>query len=167
MGWLACAAYSPGYAREHCLSSSAVPILEMRGARGFPCSQPEIARRRTHVRDSNSYRRRGHDDRQRRSPMKLPVQITARHMSLSEAAEAAIREKAEKLDTFYDRNMSCRVLVEAHHRSQQNGQKQICDDTLLLLRGAVPLRGSSPRRAACAHVSGAGAARQGHPHLSR
>src|SRR3569832_1430985 len=36
MGWLECAAYSPGYAREHCLSSSAVPILEMRGARGFP-----------------------------------------------------------------------------------------------------------------------------------
>src|SRR3569623_298385 len=121
MGWLACAAYSPGYAREHCLSSSAVPILEMRGARGFPCTQPEIARRRTHVRDSNTYRRRGHDDRQRRSPMKLPVQITARHMSLSEAAEAAIREKAAKLDTFYDRIMSCRVLVEAPHRSQQNG----------------------------------------------
>lgn len=53
--------------------------------------------------------------------MKLPVQITTRHMSLSEAAEAAIREKAAKLDTFYDRIMSCRVLVEAPHRSQQNG----------------------------------------------
>lgn len=53
--------------------------------------------------------------------MKLPVQITARHMSLSEAAEAAIREKAAKLDTFYDRIMSCRVAVEAPHRSQHNG----------------------------------------------
>lgn len=53
--------------------------------------------------------------------MKLPVQITARHMSLSEVAEAAIREKAAKLDTFYDRIMSCRVLVEAPHRSQHNG----------------------------------------------
>src|SRR3569623_1910837 len=53
--------------------------------------------------------------------MKLPVQITVRHMSLSEAAAAAIRDKAAKLDTFCDRIMSCRVLVEAPHRSQQNG----------------------------------------------
>ncbi len=53
--------------------------------------------------------------------MMLPVQITARHMSLSEAAETAIRDKAAKLDTFYDRIMSCRVLVEAPHRSQQHG----------------------------------------------
>lgn len=53
--------------------------------------------------------------------MMLPVQVTARHMSLSDAAEAAIREKAAKLDTFYDRIMSCRVLVEAPHRSQHHG----------------------------------------------
>src|SRR3569833_916112 len=53
--------------------------------------------------------------------MKLPVQITVRHMSLSEAAAAAIRDKAAKLDTFCVCFMSCRVLVEAPHRSQQNG----------------------------------------------
>src|SRR3569833_4338493 len=53
--------------------------------------------------------------------MKLPVQITVRHMSLSEAAAAAIRDKAAKLDTFCDRIMSCRVPAEAPHRSQQNG----------------------------------------------
>src|SRR3569623_1666265 len=53
--------------------------------------------------------------------MKIPVQITVRHMSLSEAAAAAIRDKAAKLDTFCDRIMSSRVLVEAPHRSQQHG----------------------------------------------
>jgi ribosomal subunit interface protein len=53
--------------------------------------------------------------------MKLPLQITARNVSLSEAAEAAIREKAAKLDTFYDRIMSCRVVVEAPHRHQHQG----------------------------------------------
>ena len=53
--------------------------------------------------------------------MKLPLQITTRNMSLSEAAEQTIREKAEKLNTFCDRITSCRVLVEAPHRHKQQG----------------------------------------------
>ena len=50
--------------------------------------------------------------------MKLPLQITSRNVSLSETAEQAIREKAAKLDHFYDHIMGCRVLVEAPHRSR-------------------------------------------------
>jgi len=53
--------------------------------------------------------------------MKLPLQITARNVSLSEAAEVTIRDKAAKLDTFYDRIMSCRVVVDAPHRHQHQG----------------------------------------------
>ncbi len=53
--------------------------------------------------------------------MKLPLQITTRNVSLSEAAEEAIREKASKLETFYDHIMSCRVLVEVPHRHKQHG----------------------------------------------
>ncbi len=53
--------------------------------------------------------------------MKLPLQITTRNMSLSEAAETTIREKADKLNTFCDRITSCRVLVEAPHRHKQQG----------------------------------------------
>lgn len=53
--------------------------------------------------------------------MKLPLQITARNVSLSETAEATIRDKAAKLDTFYDRIMSCRVVVDAPHRHQHQG----------------------------------------------
>jgi cold shock CspA family protein len=40
----------------------------------------------------------------------------------SEAIEAAIREKAAKLDSFYDRIMGCRVLIEAPHRHHRKGK---------------------------------------------
>lgn len=51
--------------------------------------------------------------------MELPLQITAHDFSLSAATEADIRERAEKLDSYYDRIMRCRVVIEApvgHHR---------------------------------------------------
>ena len=51
--------------------------------------------------------------------MQLPLQITAHDFPLSEAIEAEIRERAAKLDTYYDGIMRCRVVVEApvgHHR---------------------------------------------------
>jgi ribosomal subunit interface protein len=51
--------------------------------------------------------------------MELPVQVTLRDISPSEAVEGYIRERAAKLDEFYDRIMRCRVAVEApvrHHR---------------------------------------------------
>jgi len=52
--------------------------------------------------------------------MQIPLQITFRHMDRSDALEAAIREKAQKLDEFYPRIMSCRVVVEevAGHKRQ-------------------------------------------------
>lgn len=51
--------------------------------------------------------------------MSLPLQITVRDISLSEAAEADIRAKAANLHTYYDGIMRCRVVVGAsvrHHR---------------------------------------------------
>jgi len=51
--------------------------------------------------------------------MELPLQVTLRDVSPSEAVEGYIRERAAKLDAFYDRIMGCRVVVEApvrHHR---------------------------------------------------
>jgi ribosomal subunit interface protein len=53
--------------------------------------------------------------------MNLPLQITVRNVSLSAAAESEIREKASKLDSFYDRIMSCRVTVDAPHRHSHKG----------------------------------------------
>jgi cold shock CspA family protein len=51
--------------------------------------------------------------------MQLPLQITAHDFPLPETIEAEIREKAAKLDTYYDGIIRCRVVVEApvgHHR---------------------------------------------------
>ena len=53
--------------------------------------------------------------------MILPLQITSRNIELTEAIEANIREHAEKLDKYYSRITSCRVMVEAlPHRSLYN-----------------------------------------------
>ncbi len=53
--------------------------------------------------------------------MVLPVQITFRNMEASPAVEARIREEAAKLETFYDRIISCRVMMEIPHHHHQNG----------------------------------------------
>lgn len=51
--------------------------------------------------------------------MEIPLQITAHDFRLTPATESDIRDKAAKLDTYYDRIIRCRVVVEApvgHHR---------------------------------------------------
>ncbi|MGI2325744.1 MULTISPECIES: HPF/RaiA family ribosome-associated protein [Methylococcus] len=53
--------------------------------------------------------------------MRLSPQITFRNMSPSEAMERNILERIEKLDSFYDGIMSCRVMVEASHKHHHQG----------------------------------------------
>ncbi len=55
--------------------------------------------------------------------MKLPLQITFRNMEKSTAMEADVRVKAEKLDEFCAEIMSCRVMVESHHRHHHEGNQ--------------------------------------------
>lgn len=54
--------------------------------------------------------------------MKTPLQIKFRNMPRSQAIEENIREKASKLESFYDRIMSCRVIVGAPHRHHRKGK---------------------------------------------
>ncbi len=54
--------------------------------------------------------------------MRLPLQVTFRNIPSSEAIEANITEKASKLDKFYDRIMSCKVVVESTQRRQHQGK---------------------------------------------
>ncbi len=54
--------------------------------------------------------------------MEIPLQVTFRNMPPSKAIEANVRERAAKLDSFYDRIMSCRVTVEAPHRHHHKGK---------------------------------------------
>jgi cold shock CspA family protein/ribosome-associated translation inhibitor RaiA len=53
--------------------------------------------------------------------MKQPLEITFRDMPHSDAVEAKIREKAAKLDEFYDHIMACHVVIEAPHGHHHQG----------------------------------------------
>ena len=53
--------------------------------------------------------------------MELPVQITYRELDPSEALSRLIRSEAAKLDRFFDRIVSCRVLVEREQRHLRGG----------------------------------------------
>lgn len=55
--------------------------------------------------------------------MKLPLQITYRDIDSSPAISDHIRRHGEKLDTFCDRIMSCRVAIEASNRHTTRFQK--------------------------------------------
>jgi ribosomal subunit interface protein len=55
--------------------------------------------------------------------MQIPLQITFRGIPHSDAVEAKIREKADKLDKFYPHIMSCRVAVEAEHQHHHQGNQ--------------------------------------------
>jgi ribosome-associated translation inhibitor RaiA len=53
--------------------------------------------------------------------MELPLQITFHELPSSPALEAEIRRAAAELETFFDRIISCHVVVEAPHRRHQKG----------------------------------------------
>ncbi len=55
--------------------------------------------------------------------MQIPLQITIRDVEQSEALEKHIREKAKKLDEFFNHIMSCRVVVEVPHKHHQQGKQ--------------------------------------------
>lgn len=53
--------------------------------------------------------------------MQLPLQVTFRHMESSPALEARIHERAEELERFFDRILSCHVVVECRHPRRHQG----------------------------------------------
>jgi len=54
--------------------------------------------------------------------MQIPLQITFKNMEPSPAIEANVRERAARLERFFDRIMSCRVAIEAPHRQHRKGR---------------------------------------------
>jgi ribosomal subunit interface protein len=54
--------------------------------------------------------------------MKLSLQITSRNFELTDAIRTEITEKVEKLDSFCDQLMRCRVVVESPHRHSHDGR---------------------------------------------
>lgn len=53
--------------------------------------------------------------------MSVPLQITWRNVQKSEALEAAIRAKVDKLGEFYDGILGCHVAVEKSHARHKKG----------------------------------------------
>jgi cold shock CspA family protein/ribosome-associated translation inhibitor RaiA len=53
--------------------------------------------------------------------MQSPLQITFRNMTPSATIEEWIRDEADKLDSFYNRVMGCRVAIEVPHRHHRKG----------------------------------------------
>src|SRR5260370_38450668 len=53
--------------------------------------------------------------------MQLPLQISFRHMDSSDSVAARLRERSEELERFFDRIVSCRVVVECQHPRRQQG----------------------------------------------
>jgi len=49
------------------------------------------------------------------------LQISTRKASLSEVAIDTIKQKANKLEQFYDRIIACKVMVETPHRHKNHG----------------------------------------------
>ena len=54
--------------------------------------------------------------------MKFLLQITTRDVPHSEALESHVRQKAEKLETFYPHIMGCRVVIEIPHKHKHQGR---------------------------------------------
>jgi ribosomal subunit interface protein len=55
--------------------------------------------------------------------MQIPLQITLRNIAHSDAVEAAIRKRADKLDRYHKHIVSCRVVVEIPSRHKQQGKE--------------------------------------------
>ena len=53
--------------------------------------------------------------------MQVPLQITFQDIEHSDFIESRIREKVAKLERFFDRIISVRVVVAAPHRSSNQG----------------------------------------------
>lgn len=54
--------------------------------------------------------------------MEIPLQITSRDFEITDTLRAEIEEKAEKLNTYYDRITRCRVVIETPHRHKKEGK---------------------------------------------
>lgn len=54
--------------------------------------------------------------------MRIPLEVTFRHMEPSAAAEARIAEKVAKLEQLYDKLTRCHVIVEAPHEHHRQGK---------------------------------------------
>ena len=54
--------------------------------------------------------------------MDIPLQISFRNMDRTDTVEAQVRDRASKLESFFEHITSCRVVVEAPERHHRKGK---------------------------------------------
>ena len=54
--------------------------------------------------------------------MQIPLEVTFHNMDHSDAVDANVRERAAKLERYFDRIIGCRVVVEAPHKHSRKGK---------------------------------------------
>jgi ribosomal subunit interface protein len=69
----------------------------------------------------------------------MQIQITFRDMPASEALDALVRERAEKLNKLTPDVISCHVTIDAPHRHQQKGRTFHVTIDLVLRNGEIPV----------------------------
>ncbi len=57
--------------------------------------------------------------------MDIPLQITWRGLTRSDAIEAAVRDSVQKLHQFHQHIVSCRVVVEQADRHKRHGRQYV------------------------------------------
>jgi ribosome-associated translation inhibitor RaiA len=72
--------------------------------------------------------------------MQIPLQITFRGMQTSPAVDAAIRSHAAKLEQFYSRITSCRVVLEQVARHHRKGREFVAHIDLKLPGGEIAVK---------------------------
>ena len=77
--------------------------------------------------------------------MKLPLQITFRHIDHSDAIERDIRKHAEKLDTYYPNVISCRVVFDAPHQHKHKGNLYLVNIDVKVSGGEIAVHSESDK----------------------
>lgn len=54
--------------------------------------------------------------------MEYPVQITFRGLEPTDPIKKAVEERAERLERYYDKIESCKVVIESPHKHRQKGR---------------------------------------------
>jgi ribosome-associated translation inhibitor RaiA len=76
--------------------------------------------------------------------VQIPPILTFRGMPHSDALEAHVRRRAMKLDRFFARLTSCRVVLEAAHRHHRHGKRYRVSIDLTVPRGELAVARNPP-----------------------
>jgi len=71
--------------------------------------------------------------------MQIPLQISLHGIAHSDALYDAIRAKAQKLERYYERVMSCRVVLELDARHKRHGKQFVVRIDLKVPGGEIAI----------------------------